>query len=329
MNRSLPFVSALFALFAAPTVAGQDLRKGLASADLVVVGRQVGKQAANAQLTLHRLQIVDVVRGGTQGLEAVVVLDWPTLALHQRPSPRQQKLYCLRDATGTAAKAGLPADQGPYYMMVGYSGSNPLIGADLEHDPVLGFARILAAAEAGANPADTAGAICNLALRGDAAVRTEAVMLLSERSTLRSRLTPVQWSELVARATGETEAVPYKIALCELCAEQHIDGLLEALVVSLGAVDDPEFARCVGRIAHLRGEDGARPLQTRLQTARDDTTRKQVLLALGASNTRAGLQTLLQLRGNIGADAAVDAALREHRSPQAREAVLRDQAGKK
>lgn len=329
MNRSLPFVSALFALFAADALVGQDLRKGLASADLVVVARQVGKQAANAELTLHRLQVVDVVRGGTQGLAAVVVLDWPTLALHQRPSPRQQKLYCLRDATGTAAKAGLPAEQGPYYLMVGYTGSNPLIGADLEHDPVLGFARILAAAEAGARPADTAAAISDLALRGDAAVRTEAVMLLSERSTLRSRLTPVQWSELVARATGETESVPYKIALCELCAEQHIDGLLEALVVSLGAVEDPEFARCVGRIAHLHGEDGARPLQARLQTARDDATRKQVLLALGASNTRAGLQTLLQLRGNIGADAAVDAALREHRSPQAREAVLRDRAGKK
>ena len=319
----------MVALLLALPATAQDLRKGLASADLVVVGRQVGKQNANPELTLHRLQVVQVVHGNVGANTSVVVLDWPTLGLHQRPSPRQQKLYCLRDASGTAAKAGLPADQGPYYLMVGYAGSNPLIGADLERDPVVGFARILAAAEDGARPADTAAAIGELALRGDAAVRIEAALLLSERSTLRTAVTSVQWSELVARATGESDDVPYKIALCELCAEQRIDGLLESLVVALGPVTDPEFARCVGRIAHLRGEDGARPLQARLQTAHDEATRKQVLLALGASNTETGLQTLLQLRRTTAADAAVDAALREDRSAQARQAVLKGRPARK
>ena len=48
--------------------------------------------------------------------------------------------------------------------------------------------------------------------------------------------------------------------------------------------------------------------------------RKMLLLAMGASNTKSALDALLRMSKK---DQAVNAALREHRSKQAREAVVR------
>jgi hypothetical protein len=315
MRTTFLFVS-VFA--AAAMLPAQNLRQGLVEADAVVVARQVGKTPHDDDLTLHRLQVVHAVRG-VAGATAITVLDWPKLALHQRPTPRQSRLYCLQDASATATRLGLPAANGPYYKMVGWAGANPLVGAEPEADANVRFAALLAAGEAGASPNDTATALCTTALGADPVLRLEATKYLTERPDLRSKLGGLQWSQLLARATGELEDVAHKTALAELCGEQRLEGVFDALIVSLGPVEDPEFARTVGRIGRaLHGEDAAERLTTRLSRAADPKDRKALLLALGATSTTTALDALLRMDRK---DAAVEAALREHRSPKAREAV--------
>jgi hypothetical protein len=319
----------LLSLLLLPALPAQELRKGLQNADLVVVGRQVQKREHDADLTLHTVQVVRQVTAGAAPA-AITVLDWPRLTLHQRPTPRQTRLYCLLDVTATANRLGLPQDQGPYYKMVGFAGSNPLVGAEVDKDPAVRLAAILASAAAGSvPPATTAAALADLALLGPAGIRSEATRLLAERPDLRTQLTTAHWSQLAARAGGESEDVPWKIALAEVCAEQRLPGLLDSLVVSLGPVKDPDYARCVGRIAAvLHGDDATPQFVSRLQRARDPTDRQMLLLALGASNTESALRALLQMRQTGGKDAAVDAALREHHSPRAKEAVFDKGDGK-
>lgn len=315
MRTSL-FLSTLV-LAAAPA---QDLRRGLTDADAVVVGRQVGKTEHDESLTLHRVQVILEVRGA-EAAAAITVLDWPKLALHQRPSPRQAKLYCLQDATATAGRLGLPAANGPYFKMVGWPGSNPLIGADPAKDPFVQFAQLLAAGDKGSPPATTAANLCAVALGAHPIVRLEATRYLAERPDLRTHLGSLEWSRLLSRATGETEDLPHKIALAELCGEQRLDGVFDALMVSLGQVTDADYARTVGRIGKsLHGEQSAAKLTERLRMAAQTEDRQALLLALGASNTQAALDTLLQMDRR---DAAVEAALKEHRSPRARDAVAK------
>ncbi len=312
-------LSAPLALLLAAAASAQDLHNGLTMADAVVVGRQVGKRAFNDELVLHKVQVLRAIRG--TDAQTVTVLDWPNLGLHSLPAPRQSLLYCLCDCSKVAARLGLPASEGPYFKLQGGPGTLPLVGADLDHDPVVKLANVMAQAERGRNPADTAGDLSAIALNGDPSVRSAATALLIARPDLRQKLSPLDWSQLVQKATGETDDMPYKIGLAELCAEQRVPGLVDGLVVSIGPVKDPEFARAVGRIAtFLQGEQGAAVITSRLAMMRDPETRASLLLALGASNTDAALQTLLQLRA-AGPDAAVDAALREHRSPRAQEAA--------
>ncbi|HEX5050153.1 MAG TPA: hypothetical protein VFZ65_00145 [Planctomycetota bacterium] len=318
--RVLPLLCSSLCLLA--LARAQDLRRGLVDANAVVVGRQVGKTAHDEDVVLHRVQVLLDVRGAA-GNQAVTVLDWPRLSLHQRPTPRQSRLYCLQDATSIATRLGLPSANGPYYKMVGWPGSNPLVGADLATDPYVRLARLLAASEDGASPTDTAAALCAFAVQGEPVVRTEAACFLTERPDLRARLSAVQWSQLVTRASGEIDDVPHKIALAELCAEQRLDGLLDALAVSLGQVKDAEYARAVGRIGRmLDGEGATAKLEERLRLMGRPEDRAALLLAIGATNTDSALQTLLRLNG-AGKDPAVEAALREHHSPLAREAVAR------
>lgn len=313
--RTLP----ILCVFAAATLApAQELRRGLAAADAVVVGRQVGKTDHDANVTMHRVQVVLDVRGAG-GHGAVTVLDWPKLSLHARPTPRQSRLYCLEDASAIATRLGLPAANAPYYKMVGWPGSNPLIGAEPATDPSVRFAQVLAAAENGANPANTAAAIAATALAGEPVLRVEATRLLTERPDLRSRIDGLQWSHLLSRATGEMADVPYKIALAELCAEQQLDGVFDALLVSVGPVTDTEYARTVGRLGKaLHGEDAAVRIQARLRMAGDVKDRNALLLALGATNTTTALDALLAMDKK---DAAVLNALQEHRSPRAQAAA--------
>ena len=321
--RTIPLLLASMLCAAAPATA-QELRRGLVDADLVAVARQVGKTAHGDDLVLHRLQILHAVRGAGSAT-AVTVLDWPRLSLHERPTPRQSRLYCLQDATAQATRLGLPAADGPYFKMVGWPGSNPLITADVATDPTVAFANVLARSEAGAPPAETAAALCTTALNGAPGLRTEAARALTERPDLRAQLGDVHWSQVLTHACGEADDVAHKIALAELCAEQRLPGVLDALVVALGQVREPEFARAVGRIsAALNGEQATEKLERRLANAGDPADRAALLLAIGATNTTSALDALLKLDlVSRGKDAAVTAALREHRSPRAQEAVAR------
>lgn len=315
-RRLLPPVLALLPA----SLPAQDLRHGIVRADAVLVGRQVGKTPHGEDVVLHRVQVVRDVRGAG-GATAVTVIDWPKLSLHIRPTPRQTRLYCLQDASAAAGRLGLPATGAPYFKLMGWAGSNPLVGAEMEKDPVFAFAAALAASARGAPPADTAAELARLALHGDPAVRTEATKLLGERADLRGKLAIPHWSQLTSRAAGELEDVPYKIALAELCAAQRLPGLLDALAVSLGPVQDREYARAVGRIgAFLHGEETTAMLTARLRLLREPKDRAMVLLAIGASNTESACDALLQWK-RAGGDEAVDAALREHRSQRAREAI--------
>lgn len=316
--RILPLFVSILGL--ATVATGQNLRKGLTRADAVVVARQVGKKPHGDKIALHRLQLIQNVRGAAEHA-AVTVIDWPKLSLHQRPMPRQSRLYCLQDASVVANRIGLPASGGPYYKMVGYTGSNPLVGKDLEKDPVLRFARVLADSENGTSPNVTASTLAAMAVDGAPAVRTEIARFLGERPDLRGKLSSVHWTRLVARATGEMEDIDYKIALAELCAAQRLDGLLDSLAVSLGPVEDVRFARCVGRIGKvLHGEEATAKLTERLKYAGQDQDRRMLMLAIGATNTKSALDALMRMDRK---DTAVQAALREHRSPRAQEAVVR------
>ena len=128
----------------------------------------------------------------------------------------------------------------------------------------------------------------------------------------------------MTRTAGETENIAYKIVLAELCAEQRLNGLVDALIVGINSVKDPDYARAVGRlIAHLRGDDAAEPILRRLQTHNDPAERPALLMALGSTRTARALDALLQIKRSTTDDAAVDAALRAHRSRQAKEAVSR------
>ncbi|HEU4419389.1 MAG TPA: hypothetical protein VFT55_10650 [Planctomycetota bacterium] len=316
MRPLLPIGSSLFLAL----LPAQDLRRGLVDADVVIVGRQVGKTRHDEDVELHRVQILHDVRGGASHT-AITVFDWPKLSLHLRPVPRQSRLYCLVDASAIATRLGLPDANGPYYKMVGWPGSNPLVGAEVASDPNVRFARLLAGSETGTPPADTASALCTMALQAEAGLRTEAVRFLVERPDLQAKLDQVQWSKLVTRASGEVEDVAHKIALAELCAEQRFEGLLEALAVSLGQVTDPEYARAVGRIGKLlHGEAATAKLEERLRNAGQPQDRRALLLAIGATNTASALETLLRMDAK---DPAVNAALNEHRSPRAKEAAAK------
>lgn len=316
--RSLHILCSLAGLTA--LLPAQDLRRALVSADAIVVGRQVGKKPHGDSLALHRVQILRNVRGA-DGHPAVTVIDWPKLSLHNRPTPRQSRLFCLQDASAVATRLGLPSASGPYFKMVGWSGSHPLIGKNLNEDPIVRFAAVLADRENGTSPSVTASALHSMAVNSDRSVRTDITKFLSESGGLRSKLSSVQWAQLVARAAGEVEDIDYKIALAELCAEQRIDGLVDALAVSLGPVTDPRYARCVGRIGKLlHGEGATAKFTDRLRNVGQAQDRKMLLLAMGASNTQSALDALLRMSKK---DQAVNAALREHRSKQAREAVVR------
>lgn len=302
----------------AAIASSQDLRKGLVRADAVFVGRQVGKKAHSNDVALHRIQIISDVRG-VAGQKAVTVIDWPNLSLHTRPTPRQSRMFCLQDASVVATRLGLPAAEGPYYKMVGWAGSHPLVGKQLDNDPVVRFARVLASSENGTSPEITAATLGTMAINAEPSVRTEIARFLSERSDLRGKLSSVHWTQLVARASGEIEDIEYKIALAELCASQRLNGLLDALAVSLGPVTDIRYARCVGRIGKaLHGEEATGKLADRLRVVGGQQDRKMLLLAIGATNTKSALDALLRMNK---LDEVVTAALREHRSPRAKEAV--------
>lgn len=316
-------LAAVLLAFVTASVPAQELRFALLDADLVAVGRQIGKQAFDDNVDLHRIQVMETLRsGGGAAAATVTVIDWPNVSLHNRPQPRQSRLYCLHDATREATRIGLPADKGPYYRMNGRAGSNPLIGKDLAQDPFVRFAKLIQDGEAGTTPLDTATALLATAIGDDAMTRLEAARHLAEQPLLAARITPLQWTEVLARASAETTDAEFKIALAELCVGQRLPGLVDALVVGLDTMHAPEYARAVGRLcAVMMGDDAIEPLQKRLQTTADTEARSAMLLALGATRSPKALDALLRYKQLDSKDASIDAALKEHGGKVAREAA--------
>ena len=321
-STSLRILPAL--LFAAATsVRAQELRYAALDADFVAVARQVGAREEGEHHELHTLQIVRAVRGGpATAPKTVTVIDYTDVRLHFRPTPRQSRLYCLHDGTKAAEQMGLAADKGPYFTMSQRAGSNPLVGADLDADPTLRFCNLLLQAERGEQPAQVAQELVTTALSDHAPMRLEATRLLAERPLTAARVADVQWGELLARTSAETEDIDYKLALFELCATRRLPGLVEAMLVSLDKTQTPQFARAVGRLCFsMLGEGAATPIVERLSINAEPGVRKALLLALGATRTPQALDALTRMKQTNGSDPAIEAALREHSGKAAQDAV--------
>lgn len=305
-------------LVVAASAPAQELRRGVMAADAVVVGQETDRTPA-ADLVVHHLAVLRALHGTTA--ETVAVLDDPRVSLHERPTPGDVRLYCLRDASDTADRLGLPLNGGPYYRLVGAPGSDPIV-KDPTDDPMIELTQALLQARASAPARTVIDSLLRLIEGPPSPARIEAVQTLTEWARLGDALDPLEISRLVTLAVAETDDVPFKIALCEFAAERRVDGLVDALCPSLADVADPRFAEALGRIARLLHEsDAARVLRAHLLRARSDEVKGRLLLALGATSTKEALDILLDWRREHGPGKWIDAALRAHGAKQAIEAV--------
>lgn len=311
MRSNLALTVSVFAGLGFTAPRAQELRSGLNAADLVVVATDAGVRPLGSQHVLHRLQVHKTLKGASE--DVITVVEWTRLSQHLRPAPGETRLFCLHALTNeTERPAGLPADFGPYYKMNGHAGSNPAVAKDRDDDPVLQLARLVLDAEAGRSPRETAEKLCALTLSGTGAMRFEAVRLLTERRALLDAVRELEWSKLLSRAVGESDDIAFKVALAELCAEKKLDGLVNALCVSVPVVGDPRFLRALGRITSaLHGEGSMDVLRPHLTGARQADLRGRYLLALGATGTEAARTALLRMRQDAPRNEHVEAALRE------------------
>ncbi len=297
----------------------QNLRRAVGGAKAVVVATDIAVQPLGKHYILHRLKVQSVLKGDVP--DVVSVLEPKGVAVHQRPTPAQQRLYCLLPLKIDLNEAKIPSSFAPYYKMSGYEGSNPLVD-DPNSEPACELARIVIDSEAGTGPRDINARLLKITLYGPAGIRTEAVQAMSERQALRDALTPLQTSNLMARAVGETDDIPFKIALAELCAACKVDGLVDALCISVDAVDDLRFTLALGRIAaYLHGEKAIDVLRPHIVKPISKEARERLLVVLGATSTERALTALINMRANASDKKPVDAALRAHGSKRAMEAA--------
>ncbi len=315
-----PWTWILFVGCLASLSPAQSLRHGVAAADRVVAGKVVSSQPWGEHFVLHELQVAQTIKG--EPATSLMVVEMKGVSLHARPTPGETRIYCLHNYGKAADRADLPAAMGPFFKMSGYPGSSPSVGENLQDDPRMTLIRIVLDAEIGVSTAQTAFNLVDLALSGGPSVRGEAVAMLTERPVLRGKLSTVHWGEILSRVAAETEDIPFKISLAHLCAEQRLEGLVDALCLSIGDVEDVSYSQVVGRIARsLHGENALDMLRPHILRATRDA-RGRLLMALGATSTETALNALLQMR-RLGSDPYVDAALREHGSPRAK-AVLKN-----
>jgi hypothetical protein len=307
-ERSLPALLVGCVLVALAASPAQELRHAAVAADRVVVGTVVSVRPIGKDWIVHRLKVARTLKG--EAAEFLQIVEPKQLAMHHRPTPAQQRVYCLHDVPPTADLAPL-AGNGPLTKVTGHADAAPLVKTSADDEPALVLVRLVLESEAGKSAKTIAPQVVALVALDDAAVRAEAVRMLTERSVLRDALTRMQWSDLVARAVGESQDVPLKIALAELCAEHRIDRLVESLCVSFDTVHDPRWSNAVGRIAKfLHGENAIDVLRPFVERPRDPKSRAALLLAIGHSDTAAAREALLRMRAiGEGKDAAVEAAL--------------------
>lgn len=305
------------------TLPAQDLRSAVSAADLVVVAIDSGVRPLGDGLFVHRLVIRSTLKGEVKPW--VSVLENTSVALHARPTPAEPRLYCLHERAANQVPAAAPANLAPYYKLDGRSGANPELGPDGERAACLELARLVVAADRGAEVQRVADGLHALALRGQGPVAIDAVRALTERTSAQGALTPTQWSELTGRAVAELENIPLKIALAELCAEARVPRLVEELCLSIDQVQDRTFAEALGRIAKaLHGDSAHEVLVPALERARSSETKGKLLLALGATSTEGALKVLLDAqRKEATGNRWLDAALALHGAKAATEALAR------
>ncbi|MDP6931085.1 MAG: hypothetical protein QF412_15410 [Planctomycetota bacterium] len=286
----------------------QNLRQATVAADIIVVATDIGVRPLGKSLLLHRLRVISTLKGDAPSL--LTVPESKQVAQHVRPGPGETRLYCLHDFDERARRLGLPQSQAPYFTMSGYQGSNPAI-ADHRKAPAVEFARIILAAQANRTPQETCSALLRQIFTGPPTLRLEAAQALVERPILRRRLSPFDRSQLMALAVGEIKDIPFKIAVAELCAEDRMQGLVDALCRCIDEVADPRFAASLGRIAKvLHGESATEVLRPHLLGTQRQRSRSRLILALGATETQSARQALLRMRETDGPDADIDAALK-------------------
>ena len=301
----------------------QQLRRGIAEADLIVVAQRLEIRAAGNDLTLHRLEVLETLKG--QETPRIAIIGSSKIADQPKPGSDKPRLYCLRKD----ARKGLPPSADPIYRMLGYQGANPEVKRSDAQDPSLLLVGILIASEDGVSPKTTCDSLFDLAIQSSQEIRLEAIQTLRERPVLAGRLSAFQMSNLLSLAVAETEDIPFKISLSSLCAEQKMKGVIEALCISLDRVGDRRFTTALGRMARvIHSEAASELLQGELLKARKEETRARLLHALGATQTQGALQALLRYRRINGAGEAIDAALRAHGSKQARAALEASDKGK-
>ena len=307
----------------------QKLRRAIAGANLVVIAKVIRVIPTKTHV-IHRLRIEELLRGPANRTQIgqLSIVETKRVAQHNKPIPARSMLYCLHDIGVLARNARLPAHLGPYYKMSGYPGSAVVLekarAGEATEDPRVRFARVLIASQKGQSPRRTAEELFAIALRGDKRVRIEAAESLAERAMLGRYLTMIHLSTLLARAAGETDDIPYKIALASICAERKMDALIPSLCVSVEHVGEESFLRALGRFARfIHKENADEALLTHVRRARGKT-KDRLIFALGATSTEGALETLLdmQLRGGAHS-AAVESALRIHGSPRATAAIAK------
>jgi hypothetical protein len=309
----------------------QQLRRGIAAADVLVVATCVRVQPVG-DFVLHRLKLQEVLRGkeflklkdsDKDGAYAdhATVIEVKRVSQHNKPVPARLRLYCLHDHSKEAAKLGLPTGFAPYFRMSGFSGTNPDLTKPLEKDPVMELVRVQVAAYNGRAPRKVSEQIFNIALRGSPRVRNEALKILSENQILLGYVNDLQMRDVLTRAVGETDDIPYKVALCDLCAMKRMNNLVDSLCVSTQQTGDDRFLRALGRIAkYLHREQAAHVLMAQISRAQGKH-RDRLIYALGATSTDAALKELLRMQSNPKDRDSVDAALRAHGTRRALKAI--------
>lgn len=305
------------------TLAAQDLRTGVATSPVVVAGRHVGVRLLGNDHILHRVSVVATLRG--EPGDVVTVLEWKNLTDHNRPAVAATRLYCLHPVANPE-RLDLPA--GTYYRMDGHAGTHPTLDARAlteARDPIVSFARLVLAADS-MPLADLKARLVETALGPAGAAATEAALMLADRPSLLDQLHPIDLSELLAKASAETDDVERKLALATVCAERAMPMLIDALALTWHSFDDERFNRAMGRFTFkLHGEDATEILQAHWQRARTAKARGNVVVAIGATGTESALEALLRMRKLDAKNTYVEAALRLHGAPRAVEAIQRRQ----
>ncbi len=292
----------------------QQLRRAVLAADAVVVATDTRVIPLKTHMA-HRLTIADALKG--TDAEKITVLVVKNASIHSKPVPGQRRLYCLHDCNQTALDAGLPPQFAPYYKMSGYQGSNPVIAKDAQDNAAIVFAKIMLRAEEGTAPQEVATQLLKLAFIKDRNVRKESIETLAERQTLQSHIDEISMTRILSRAVGETDDIPYKIALASLCAEKRMDKLIDSLCASVEQVGQEEYLCALGRLAaYLHKEQATNVLMPHISKT-SGTIRKRLIITLGATSTESALEALGKFK-EADDSPSVIAALGVHGSPKAK-----------